>query len=154
MNSLHIQTMALLPTTEGPNRTKILLPHEQFFSTLTPRKLLLRSFKLLNRPYAAHEAFARKKWTAHQKLPLIIEIGRDVPLVLFPTLSPHHPDNAWLSFFHIEHIKKRDAKTTELTFVDGQRATVACSEYTLNVQLSRTLLTWNSYTTESLRIDA
>ena len=131
-------TIVLIPARHIEYQTIVLERDRKLFVRMTPLEIV--KLACINE-WCTYEG-RRKSVMYHtnfkRKIP--IPISSQKQIYLFPTHSPSHFDNIWLSFKHIIHTKKstQNRNSSVVIFNNNTKLTLNISHYTLRQQMKRT----------------
>lgn len=139
--TLHKNTFALLPAKAIDYDTIVLEKNNFLYIQQTPLQIIKNSCYKYGTTYEGRRKAVNYHTNFYQKIPLPISIKKR--LYLFPTHSPKHLNNCWLSYMNIssaQYIKDASFKQpqTILQFKDGQTLKLNVSEHIMQTQMERT----------------
>ncbi|MDZ5711367.1 competence protein ComK [Jeotgalibacillus haloalkalitolerans] len=117
-------------------QTRIIKASKSCYSVLTSLQLMEYACKMGGSTYKGRQESVRFKFGISSKIPILINQNEEI--IMFPTHSPTHIDNTWISLEHFdkafEHAERGKAI---VRFINGEQVTVMCSLKTLSKQHQR-----------------
>ncbi|AJD92217.1 hypothetical protein JMA_29000 [Jeotgalibacillus malaysiensis] len=133
---INTSTMAIRCARHLEFQTHIIETNKSCYSMQPPLKLLEYACKMGGSTYKGRQESVRFKFGIHSKIPILVNQNEET--IMFPTHSPTHINNTWISLehFHKAYDHEDRAKST-VEFINGERITVMCSLKTILKQHQR-----------------
>ncbi|MFB1082187.1 competence protein ComK [Jeotgalibacillus sp. JSM ZJ347] len=133
---INTSTMAIRCARHLEFQTHIIEKDRTIYSKLPSLKLVEYACIMGGSTYKGRQDSVRYKFSIHSKIPILINHHDEI--IFFPTHSPAHIDNTWIS---LEHYHKAHEHTERgksfVEFTNGDRITIHCSLKTLRKQHQR-----------------
>ncbi|AJD92237.1 hypothetical protein JMA_29200 [Jeotgalibacillus malaysiensis] len=130
------KTMAIRCARHLEYQTHIIESGQSCYSPMTPLQLMDYACIMGGSTYKGRQDSVRYKFSFYSKIPILVNQNEEI--IMFPTHSPTHIDNTWISLEHFhkayEHTERGKAI---VEFINGERITVSCSVKTINKQHQR-----------------
>ncbi|MDX8047132.1 competence protein ComK [Gracilibacillus sp. S3-1-1] len=131
-------TLAILPTDNAPNRTKIIEMEQDVYHTSSPSQIIRENCLHYGASYEGRKQSINYHLHYHQKVPIAIFPKRD--LYAFPTESPRNKNCIWLLFHGVNDIQVEGNDASGMAtvqFINGRRLVLNVSVYTMRAQYER-----------------
>ncbi|MDZ5711331.1 competence protein ComK [Jeotgalibacillus haloalkalitolerans] len=129
-------TMAIRCARHLEYQSHIIETGKSCYSAMTSLQLLDYACKMGGSTYKGRQDSVRFKFSFYSKIPILVNQNEEI--IMFPTHSPTHIDNIWISLEHFdkafEHAEREKAI---VRFTNGEQITVMCSLKTLSKQHQR-----------------
>ncbi|KIL46704.1 hypothetical protein KP77_28310 [Jeotgalibacillus alimentarius] len=133
---INSSTMAIRCARHLEYQSMIMEPDRTCYSAHTPLKLINQACLDKGSSYSGRLESARHKLCIYNKIPVLVDQFEEI--ILFPTHSPSHIDNTWISIDHYKKILPHSEKGKAIVqFINGERLTVNCSVSTFQRQYQR-----------------
>lgn len=141
---IHEQTLAIVPTKQLDYGSLVMERQSPAYLRKTPMQLVKQACLDHWATYDGRRQAVMQHLGIQRKVP--IPISPEKGIYLFPTKSPQHADNCWISCQHIASIEKTQTANPHASiiyFTNGQNLPVHVSSRVLHGQMQRTL--WCMY---------
>jgi competence protein ComK len=143
-------TVALFPAYHHVYKTIILdLSGKKVWSKKPAKEIINEACLNDGASYEGKIKAVRHALPYHRKTPLII--NKDQHIYAFPTMSPDKYECIWLFHLHILEISQTQDKTY-ITFMNGCKLKVNCSNRVLNRQRERAAVTMNHFAFKNMNL--
>ncbi len=134
--TINTSTMAIRCARHLEFQTHIIEKGSTIYSKLPSLKLIEYACIMGGSTFKGRQDSVKFRFGIHSKIPILINHHDET--ILFPTHSPSHIDNTWISLehYHKAHEHPERGKSI-LEFSNGDRITVDCSLKTLHKQHQR-----------------
>jgi len=135
--NIHPETIAIIPAYNMDYDSIVMETNATYYVHRTPLEIVQEACWHDWTTYDGRRKAVARRMGFQQKTPIPINWQKDI--YFFPTHSPKHMDNHWISLKHVVHFEKNTHKNSISIFLtNNQTIEVNMSLHTLEKQIQRT----------------